>query len=253
MAIAPRLALFTLPLAFALVTSSARADDGDKGFEIMLRPAYGSAGTGSPVVFEPPSNVVVKGDPGKIWGGTASPYGGGFIGQAFLGYRAMKYLSVGLSVGYRKSSASSVDDGSTNLSRSAWSVGPYLRGYVPLIPVIDPWVSIGLSYMHDTQSYTRDVDVQFSNGATGKLPGDWTLEHHGVAVPLGVGFDYKILPMLAIGPSFEYAVVASAGGCAKVAVQGVSQSQCTDANPKLTTAKSYGVWSLGLDVRLTLF
>ena len=240
-------------LALISIASNARADDGDKGFEIMLRPAYGSAGNDSPVRFEPPSNVVVKGDPGKLWGGTASPYGGGFIGEAFIGYRTMKYISFGLSAGYRKSSASQIDDGTTNLSRSAWSIGPYVRAYVPLIPVIDPWVSIGVSYMHDTQSFTRNVDVAYSNGATGTIPADWSLDHHGVAVPIGVGFDYKVLPMFSIGPSFEYAFVASAGGCAKITAQGISQSQCTDANPKLTSAKSYNVWSIGLDLRLTLF
>ncbi|GAC1536967.1 MAG: hypothetical protein NVS3B10_29100 [Polyangiales bacterium] len=83
-----------------------------------------------------------------------------------------------------------------------------------------------------------------------------TLTHYGVAIPIGVGIDYKVAPMLAIGPSFEYAYVAAAGGCAEFAdARGNSASQCASAGPdqRVTAAKGYGAWSIGLDVRFTPF
>ncbi len=50
------------------------------GLEVVLRPAYGSAGDESPVLYEPTG--VVRTEPGavgSVWAGTAKPYGGGFV------------------------------------------------------------------------------------------------------------------------------------------------------------------------------
>jgi hypothetical protein len=254
MALHARLPVLTLVLSLTLYAGGALAD-GDKGFELTLRPGYGSAGADSPVRLNPDVAPLIAGGSagiGKIYDGTASPYGGGFVGQMFVGYRAMRYVSFGLQAGYRKSSASSVDDGSTGLARSAINVGPYVRAYLPLDPMFEPWIGIGVGYLHDVQTYSHPVAVRFSNGSTGTVDGDISLTHHGVAVPLSIGIDYRVLPMFAIGPSFEYTLVASAGGCAKASAGGVSNSQCTDANPKITSANGYHVWSIGLDLRLTL-
>ena len=255
----PRSFLIAATSLAAVVCALPAAAANDHGFELMLRPAYGSAGASSPIAFEPGSDVVVAPNAGsqfgKIYTRDASPYGGGFIGEAFVGFRVMKYFSFGFTGGMRKSSASAVDDGTDNLARSSFSVGPYLRAYLPVIPGVDldPWISVGVSYMHDQQTYTHPLTAQ-SGGRPVTIQADYTLEHHGVAVPIAIGVDYAVLPMLAIGPSFEYTTVAGAGGCAKFGAGGVNgASLCTDGNPQLTKSKGYGVWSIGLDLRLTVF
>jgi hypothetical protein len=232
-------------IAIGLLSGPALA--GNTGFELMARPAYGSAGGKSPVVYQPTgAAILAPGAGGDIFMGTASPYGGGFVGDAYAGYRFLPILSAGLSAGLRSSSATAPNDGTTNLTRSGWRAGFYARAYLPLIPSIDPWASIGIGYMGDSQTYQRPV-----MGVTGT----YKLTHNGIEVPLGVGLDFNVLPLLAVGPSFEYAVVSGAGGCLKTSAPGaIGNSFCTDAaaNQKITAAKSYGVWSLGLDLRLTL-
>ena len=228
-------ALFTLLL---LAAGSASAKD--KGFEIMLRPAYGSAGSKSPVTKEDniPASAITP-SPGQVFNGDASPYGGGFVGELSAGYRFLPFLSAGVAGGIRSASASTVDDGTTDLKRSAFTVGPYVRAYFFMVPVVEPWISIGVAYMSDEQTYKR-ANV------------DWSLQHHGVAVPITVGVDYPIIDMLAIGPSFQYTTVAQAGGCLKGSAGGTSVSECTDAKIKIPKTDNYSVWSIGLNLRLTL-
>jgi hypothetical protein len=225
------------------------------GLEIMVRPAVGAAPSDSPVRYEP-SPTVRLGDPGTLLQG-ATPYGSGFIGQAFIGYRFHPLISAGLRAGLRTASASALSDGSTNLSRSSWDSGFYVRSY-PLAQhdstrkYLDPWLAIGVEYMHDAQTFQRPISL--SAGAS--VGGDWTLTHHAVAVPLGVGVDYRILPMLSLGPSFEYTIASGVTGCAKAAAAGYSSNTfCSDQDPgkQVIKAKTYGVWSVGLDLKVTLF
>ena len=228
-------AVFTALLADPLSGSASAAKT--KGFEIMLRPAYGSAGSKSPITKDPA--IATTTDLGKVFTGDASPYGGGFVGEASAGYRFLPFMSVGVAGGIRSASASSVDDGTTDLKRSAWTVGPYVRAYLFMVPVVEPWISIGVAYMSDEQTYKR-IGI------------DWSLQHHGVAVPITVGVDYPIIDMLSVGPSFQYTTVAQAGGCLKGSAGGTSQSYCTDANPKVPKTDGYSVWSIGVNLRLTL-
>lgn len=235
--------------ALALTGPSAFAKT---GFELMLRPGYGSAGSSSPVVYQP-AGVVTFPNPGSIYSGKASPYGGGFVGDAFVGYRMLPILSAGVFGDYHTSSATAPNDGTTNLSRSGWGLGFYARGYVPFFGKFEPWASIGVGYMHDSQSYKRAVLT-----TAGPMPGDWSLTHHGVAIPLGIGVDYDVTPFFAVGPSFQYTVVAPAGACLKESIStslgAGSSSYCTDQSDlqRITSAKGYGIWSIALDLRLTL-
>jgi hypothetical protein len=228
--------------------------DNDDGFEAMLRPAYGSAGGSSPVVYSPDPGASLAAGPGSIYGGSASPYGGGFAGDVWLGYRFSRFASVGVSGGYRGASTSPVDDGSTNLGRSAWSVGPYVRGYAPTIMGFEAWLSLGVEYVRDQQTFDRDVPAAPTNLM---IPATVTLLHHGVAVPIGVGIDYRFLEVFGVGPSFFYTPVFAVAGCAGVSAQVAgftSSNDCSDSSPpKITAANGYGVWSVGLDVRVTLF
>jgi hypothetical protein len=229
------------------VAPGARAEN-DDGVELMLRPAYGSAGGSSPVVYSPDPGARLSTDPGNIYGGSASPYGGGFVADAWLGYRFSRFASIGVAGGFRSASTSSVDDGSTHLARSAWSVGPYVRGYAPTVLGFEPWISIGVEYMRDQQTFDRPIAT---------VPATWTLVHHGIALPLGVGFDYRFAEFFGVGPSFFYTPVFAVAGCASADAQVpgfTSNSFCSDGSPpKLTAANGYGVWSVGLDARVTLF
>ena len=64
--------------------------------------------------------------------------------------------------------------------------------------------------------------------------------------------------MFAVGPSFRYSFVNQAGGCLEVSAQtalgSATNKQCTDADEfrRITKTNSYGAWSVGLDLRLTL-
>jgi hypothetical protein len=160
----------------------------------------------------------------------------------------MSLVSFGLTGGIRSASASSPTDDQTDISRSAWRIGLYARLYSPVpLGSFDPWFSAGLGYVHDEQSYTRLVAV---SGIPLAVP--FTLTHHGLGIPLGIGLDYNVLPILAIGPSFQYEIVKGLTSCAKYTA-GLSQSFCSsdDANQRVVTADGYGVWSIGLDARLT--
>ena len=61
--------------------------------------------------------------------------------------------------------------------------------------------------------------------------------------------------MLSFGPSFEYAFAAPVAGCVGISAAGfASNSICSTegAGSQVIKAESYGVWSLGLDVKMTL-
>jgi hypothetical protein len=233
-------------LAAASVFSiSTLASTAHAGPEVDVRIAYGSAGKSSPVAYEPPAGGAIVGLPvgDTIYGvpnQTAEPYGGGLIAQLSMGFRFIPFMSAGFSGGIRKASASAPDGTYSNNERSAWEIGPYLRGYIPLVPFIDPWIGIGVEYMSDTQKYSR-------SGV------DWTLSHNGVAVPITIGIDYVALPLLKIGPSFQYTTVFPAGGCFKGNAPGAASfSTCSDATPQFTHPKGYNIWSIGLNARLSL-
>jgi hypothetical protein len=217
------------------------------GLEVNARVGYGSAGDDSPVRYEPTGLLrLPQTDP--IYAGTAKPYGGGLILQGGLGLRTGQFVSVGLGGGIRSASASSVD-GASDVSRSAWNAGPYVRVYLPFVPIVDPYVGLGVEYVSDTQKYKAPVAT-----TAGTMTADWTLEHHGVAVPLTLGVDYTIAKIFSIGPSFQYSLVFPAGACANVKGANISgSSHCASEaeNKRITTGQGYGVWSLALSLRVT--
>jgi hypothetical protein len=226
--------------------------------EVNVRAAFGGAGRESPVAYEPVGSVRVEPTAGPIWDRKASPYGIGGMLQGGVGLRT-PFVSFGVNGGTRSdsvqpttSSGSFDEDGHLfyAVTRSAWFMGPYVRGYIPGIPDVDPWIGLGVQYIADTQSYTGPVMT-----TKGAQIGSWTLEHYGVAVPITLGIVYTIAKVFSIGPSFEYAPVIAAGACAKVSGWNApSASFCADdsEDKRVTSAKSYGVWSFGLSLRLTV-
>jgi hypothetical protein len=222
---------------------------GLKGVELMLRPAFGGAPSGSPVRFQPDPGVTVSGDPGALLQG-ASPWGSGFVGQAMVGYRFLPLLSAGLRGGVRMASASSLNDGSSNLSRMGWDAGVYARVYplaldASLSKHLDPWVSAGVTYMRDTQSFSRPI---------GNVAADISIDHHAVAIPLAIGIDYRVNRFLSLGPSFEYALASTVAGCVSTSASGfVGSTYCSNEEPgkHFVKADGYGVWSGGVDAKVT--
>ncbi len=225
------------------------------GLELMVRPGIGASSAGSPLVFTPSNRVVFR-DPGGIFDGTASPYSAGFTGDAFVGGRFARWGSVGLRGGLRTFSAKAPADGTEALSRTSWNAGLYARAYLEplthkLVPNLDPWVSVGVAYSRDVQSYRRPVPT-----TVGAIVTDWTLDHHSVAVPLGVGVDYRIWSRVAVGPSFEYTPVFGLAGCTTIGGGNLSTATVcsTETNGvKVSEARNYGAWTAALDVRVTLF
>ena len=257
----------SIALALGLfITFDARASDrtapvtpqdpvrGQRGLELTLRGSTGAAASDSPVQLQ--AGAPVSGDLGTLVRG-ASPYGVGFIGQAMIGLRVHPLVSFGLRGGLRTSSATALDDGSRNLARSSWDGGLYVRAY-PLVssPTLnqhfEPWFSVGLEYMRDEQTFERSAPA--SGG--GSVSADVTFEHHAIAVPLAIGVDYRIHPRVALGPSFEYVIAKGVDGCAEYGAPGYSSVRyCAGegVGKQVLTAKGYGVWSVGLDLRVTLF
>jgi hypothetical protein len=251
--------LWLFLMSWLLSASTVWADDSAAhltGLELMVRPSVGSGGAGSPVRIKSSPGVTLAVDPGNLLKGDESPYGVGFIGQAFLGYRFHPTFSLGLRGGMRTSSAADLKDGSKELERKSWDAGFYLRGYVlgwqeSTRRFLDPWVSVGIEYMRDTQTFGRPVLT-----SVGSVDADWQIDHHAIAVPLSLGVDYRVLSMLSIGPSFEYTLATGKAGCIDVGPSGYSsRSYCTDKEPgkSVLDARTYGIWSVGLDVKLTVF
>jgi hypothetical protein len=254
--------------AFLLVPAGARAADepgaaastdddptaGLRGFEIMIRPSFGSAPATSPVRFEPDGAVRVQGDGGAIMQG-APAWGSGFVGSATAGYRFLPLLSAGLRAGIRTSSASSVSDGSRDLSRASWDAGFYVRAY-PLATTpsvsryVDPWVSVGVGYARDVQTFTKSVPTTLGTS----VDASWTLDHHAVVVPLAIGVDYRVTRFLSLGPSFELSLANAVAACSSQAAPAFAgTSYCSNSEPgsHFVAAKTYAVWSVGADVKVT--
>ncbi|MGZ3475490.1 MAG: hypothetical protein ACXVCJ_13435 [Polyangiales bacterium] len=214
--------------------------------EVSARAGYGSAGSDTPTYYEPTGLATLSGGPDAVYSGKTSPYGGGVNLAGGLGVR-LGIISFGVDGGTRSSSTSSPDPSITDMSRSAFFVGPYVHAYIPGVPIFDPWVGVGVQYVMDTQTY---------KAPTQGIKADWTLEHHGVALPLTVGVDYSLpTKILSFGPFFTFAPTFNAGGCAKVSAAGFNGNNfCTNESNdalKITKSKGYSSWIVGLNVRFT--
>ncbi|HSO35240.1 MAG TPA: hypothetical protein VLT33_22080 [Labilithrix sp.] len=208
------------------------------GFELTLRPGFGGAPSDSPLRLAP--GATLPGGSSLLSG--AAPYGPGLVVNGSVGYRFHPLLSTGLRLGIRQASDASL--AGARLVRSAFDVGVYFRAY-PLATTpsiarhLDPWVSLGVGYMRDNQAIHQG----------NRLEG---LDHVAVGVPLGIGIDWRVLTNLSVGPSFEYALALGGSGCQTVLTNGAQTSQtCTGDASNVLEARTYGVWSTGLDMRLT--
>jgi hypothetical protein len=267
-----RFVLTSLVASTLLVPASALADDngekkeestaedpskGLKGFELMLRPSFGGAASDSPVKLAPSADVAFQ---TLMKGG--SRWGTGFVGQASVGYRFVPFLSAGLRAGFRSASRSSVDDSSTNLSRTGENGGLYVRFYPAVFApsvskYIDPWVSAGIGYEHDNQSFRKDAPTGLSTSGmipVTQLRVDMSIDHHAISVPLAIGVDYRVTTFLSLGPSFELAINNPIAGCITMSAPGfASETYCSNTQPGkgFVKAETYAVWNAGVDAKVT--
>lgn len=268
MRLSHRLSLASLAASMLLVPATALAAEpgaeaskpnaeedssaGLKGLELMLRPSFGGAPSDSPVKFTPSPNFAD--DPGALMKG-ASPWSNGFVGQVSVGYRFIPLLSAGLRGGFRSASGTNLDDGSTKLSRTGFDGGLYLRLYPAVVApnvskYIDPWVSVGVGYANDSQTFQKGVAT--SNG--GNVQADVSLTHHAISVPIAIGVDYRVTKFLSVGPSFELAINNPIAGCVSTSASGFAGSTyCSNTEPgkSFVKAETYAVWNAGLDAKVT--
>ncbi len=218
-----------------------------------MRGAYGSAGDSSPVGLK--SAAAANNNAAT---GAAFKYTGGLMASAQIGVRFDKFVSGGLYGTLGRSGTeipASAAPTNRDLTRSSWGAGLYVRAY-PLARVpglskhLDPWVSVGVGYLSDNQTYT------LSTATTAGTDIDATVRvnHHGVAVPLSLGVDYRALPSLSVGPYVEYSIVNGVAGCTALSAPGVTgSSMCSNTAPgdQILDAKNYGVFSGGLNLKFT--
>ena len=146
-------------------------------------------------------------------------------------------------------------DGSTNLSRIGWDVGFYARLY-PLAVArgisryFNPWVSMGVGYQHDRQSFRKTLTIADS----ANILADIAIDHHALSMPLGIGLDVRVVKFLSVGPSFELVVDMPVAGCVSTRAPGSSTpTYCSRSDPgkEFLAAATYLAWNAGLDVKLT--
>lgn len=241
--------------AAAEQTEAPREDSSQhlSGLEVAVRPTLGGAGADSPLVVAPGARVVGE-VPSVLRGG--SPYGTSLGAGAMLGFRFHPLVSAGLRGDFGSVSASAPNDGTRALSRDWQSAGLYVRAY-PLAwhdgvrKYIDPWVSAGVTYVHDRQDFQRPAGTVA--GTT--VVADWQLDSHSIGVPLGIGVDYRVTRAVSVGPSFEYVIMNPIAGCAKQSAPGFQANRlCTDnESGSALLAQASGAWNLGLSIKLTPF
>jgi hypothetical protein len=250
--------LFILPTAaFAQQKQTAEqpADDSGEhlsGLEIMVRPTIGGAGASSPVHVAPGARTV--GDVPSVLQGS-SPYGTGFGVGGEIGFRFHPVFAMGLRADLSQISSTN-PDGITELSRSRQTAGLYARGYpLSLSPSIrkyvDPWAMVGVSYVHDGQSFHHPAATTLGTS----VDASWQLDQHAIGVPIGIGVDYRVTKAISIGPSFVYTILAPIAGCAKQSASGFQDNKlCTDSSGAQALAQdATGSWNVGLDLRFTPF
>jgi hypothetical protein len=244
---------FALGLAAVFISTVARAGD----FEVGSSLGYGSS-------MHPDDTLVAVGGAGSSLGTSAAvtffqrfpvthpfgKFGGGPIARVFGGYRVFSgLLSVGLAGGGRLTSASAGNTVDYD-RRLGLSIGPYMRLYPASTRVFEPWLSIGAEYAVERLTYR----------VPGSALGDFHFTHHGIALPIGVGVDYRASSIIAFGPAFQLTHVRPLAAC----VDGIPGSGSLDPNTGTARGDSgcttrwdlralpYTTWSVSLGVRVSL-
>ncbi len=237
--------------------------EGERGIELQLAAGLGGSFTHDDSVFLPSQELPRPEDnaPPDAFGASA-----GFSLTA--GYRITPYLSMGVSGTYQLLSAaepnSEANFGGRDTIRS-FQVGAYARVYPMSFfngsrtnPRVffdtwtdrrrfEPWLSLGVSFAQYSRSREYN-EVSYLGSYT-----NWTTSYIGV--PIGIGVDYRLIPSLAVGLSFNVTPLAGGGTSKERSIHetrpGVDQTTNTTASyaPGADGMTSFFV---GLGVRYTI-
>jgi hypothetical protein len=245
--------LFILPLLVAASSSALAAENEAatppppsdahlRGVEIALRPMVGGVGGDAPV-------TIADGDaPRALQPGSSAFKWAAGVGMQ-VGWRFHPLVSAGLRFDLGRVSAEQPPDGTKDLARETMGGGLYTRIYPLALNEsarrhFDPWLGVGAGYARDVVSFST---------TEGKTKIDVQAQRHAIAVPIGIGFDYRATDWLSVGPSFEYAVMNPIAGCVKASAGATSQRVCTDEANGNLVASSAGAWNAGIMLRVTPF
>lgn len=213
-----------------------------KGLEIAVRPTVGGVGGDAPV-------TVSGGDaPMAMRAGSGMYKWAAGVGTQ-IGWRFHPFVSAGARFDIGRVATEDNSDQTKDLGRETMGAGLYTRIY-PLAMNesirrhVDPWIGVGLGYARDVVSFKM---TERSNTF------DIQAQRHAIAVPIGVGFDYRATEWLSLGPSFEYVIMNPVAGCLKASAGSRSQEICTGDSSNNLVASSTGAWNAGVMLRVTPF
>jgi hypothetical protein len=252
--------IFTLPLlllgatstAFAAENEPARPEPSDahlRGVEIALRPTIGGVGADSPVTADASS-----GNAPAVFRSGSAPFGLAAGVSTQVGWRFHPLVSAGFRFDLGRVSADSPNDGTKELERETMGAGLYSRIYPLALNEtmrrhFDPWLGVGAAYAHDVVTFTQPTPTN-----AGNVDVKYQADRHAIAIPLGIGIDYRATEWLSIGPSFEYVLMDPIVGCVKASTAGLPEEKiCSDDGKNGLVASSAGAWNAGLMLRVTPF
>lgn len=227
--------------------------DGERGIEAQVLLGVGGFSNGTQRIITDSGRAGVSASPTIV--------GAGFNFRASLGYRIIPALSVGASFSISPLAAYPLANTPDiyHYGASTLSVGAYGRLYflalmssIPRTTRVefsswrdprrfDPYASLGVEYQNLTYTQTNRMATQI--GAT--------ITRTSISVPVGLGFEYRVIQPLAVGLG---AVLSPTFGA------WLDRSVTATLNGNIVTTKSSAVgedpvnlaWSVGLTVRYTL-
>jgi opacity protein-like surface antigen len=213
-----------------------------RGLELVLRPTIGSAGEDAPVT------IADRDAPFALQPGMGMFKWGAGVG-AQVGWRFHPFVSAGIRADIARMTTEDVSGQARDLSRSTTNAGLYTRIYPfamneSIRRHVDPWLGVGVGYGRDVVSfgYTEKA-ASFEIEAT----------RHAIAIPIGIGIDYRATQWLSVGPSFEYVLMNPIAGCLQASSGAASQTVCSGEGDSKLVASTTGAWNAGVMLRVTPF
>jgi opacity protein-like surface antigen len=213
-----------------------------RGVEIALRPTVGGAGGDAPVT------IADADAPRALRAGSSTFKWAAGVGMQ-VGWRFHPFVSAGFRFDLGRVSTDDPSNETKDLARETMGAGLYTRIYPLALSEstrrhFDPWLGVGAGYGRDVVSFTLP---------DGKNQVAVEAQRHAIAVPIGIGFDYRVTEWMSVGPSFEYAIVNPVAGCVKASVGAASEQVCTGDTRSNLVASSAGAWNAGVMLRVTPF
>jgi hypothetical protein len=242
---------------------------GLRGFEIQALGGIAYGGGTSPV--DAPSVYGTAFQTVNPAGTILSPAGASLAHQAFtpyaydpfgfsfaVGYRPLPALSFGAFYSYANygnnaDSTGTFVDQTAALERVRSSGGVYARYYfTQWSSRLQPWLQVGLGYVDDSASYSHPLGFGLSNGS-GPDNGNYLVNYHGLTIPLGIGLDWRLAPVFAVGPFFAYEQAIPLGGCVQIIVdQAVgSVGSVNSCDGGVVKTHAYGSLLAGIFAKIT--